>query len=380
MVVIIFFLLSGLIYMAMLLYFLIGIFRISNETNQRLFSVTVLIPARNEEKDISRCIESLWNQTYPREWYRVIVIDDQSTDRTAEVVEQVIKDKPNFQLLQHPPHQLYPTFKKQALLYALKKVHSQIVMTVDADSIAQPDWIKKMVELYDDETGVVAGLVTFHQAYEKSVFHRLQTLEFAGIVFCGVGAVGQNNPLICNGSNLSYRLQAFHEAGGYDGNEFVPSGDDDLFIQNVHKKTSWKIKYSLLPETINFTQPVNTLMEFINQRARWASKSLYYPQRWLFFLMLMIYFYYLLLVVFFPLTLLRLIPWKIYLLGLSLKIVPEFFIVNRAMKILNRRPLMKYFGLAQIFQILYVIIVGFLGFIHKYTWKGHSGGSAKKTV
>lgn len=377
---IVIFLLTGFVYMGMLLYFLIGIFRITHETNHRLLSVTVLIPARNEEKNISRCIESLWNQTYPRQWFKVIIIDDQSTDRTAEVVEKVIKDKPNFQLLRHPPHNLYPTFKKQALLYALKDVHSQIVMTIDADSIAQPNWIEGMVGQYDDDTGVVAGLVTFHQEYEQSVFYRLQTLEFAGIVFCGVGAVGQNHPLICNGSNLSYRLQTFYDAGGYDGNEFVPSGDDDLFIQNVHKKTTWKIKYSLLPETINYTRPVNTVLEFINQRARWASKSLYYPQRWLFFLMLMIYFYYLLLVVFFPLTLLQVISWKIYLLGLSLKIVPEFFIVQRAMKVLKKQPLMKYFGLAQIFQIVYVIIVGFLGFIHKYTWKGHSGGFTKKNV
>jgi cellulose synthase/poly-beta-1,6-N-acetylglucosamine synthase-like glycosyltransferase len=252
-------------------------------------TVTVLVPARNEEKNITHCINSLWNQTYPKEWYKVIIVDDQSTDNTAAVVEMLITDKSNFQLLRHPRHERQPTFKKQALKYVLKNVHSEIVMTIDADTAAQPSWIERMVGQYDPETGLVAGLVTFFPEYEKTIFHKIQTLEFAGIVFCGVGAVGNNNPLICNGSNLSYRLKAFQDTGGYDGNEFLPSGDDDLLLQNIHKRTPWKIKYSLSHDTINYTRSLDTLADFLNQRSRWASKSLHYPQKWLLVIMLLIY-------------------------------------------------------------------------------------------
>jgi cellulose synthase/poly-beta-1,6-N-acetylglucosamine synthase-like glycosyltransferase len=375
-----FFLILGFLYLGFLSYFLIGLYRIQIRSREQFLTVTVLVPARNEEKNITLCIDSLWNQTYPREWYKVIIIDDQSIDQTAAVVENLIKDKPNFQLLHHPRHELRPTFKKQALKYAMNNVQSEIIMTIDADSVAQPNWIEWMVASYDPETGLVAGLVTFFPEYEKTIFHKIQTLEFAGIVFCGVGAVGNNNPLICNGSNLSYRLRAFLDAGGYDGNEFLPSGDDDLLLQNIHKRTPWKIKYSLNHETINYTRSLDNWREFLNQRARWASKSLHYPQKWLLLVMLLIYFYYLLIIIFFPLALLQIIPWKIYLLGLAMKLIPEFFMVTRAAKILARKNLLKYFLLAQIFQILYVIVVGFLGFFNRFTWKGHSSGSAKKTV
>jgi cellulose synthase/poly-beta-1,6-N-acetylglucosamine synthase-like glycosyltransferase len=375
-----FFLLLGILYLGMISYFLVGLCRISRRATNQFLTVTVLVPARDEEKNISQCLTSLWNQTYPKEWYKVIIIDDQSTDNTATVVEQCIRDKPNFQLLRHPRHELHPTFKKQALKFALKNVHSEIIMTIDADSTAQPGWIEGMVGQYEPETGLVAGLVTFSRKYEKTIFHKIQTLEFAGIVFCGVGAVGNNVPLICNGSNLSYRLKTFQDAGGYDGTDFLPSGDDDLFLQNVHKRTPWKIKYSLFPETINYTEPLDNLREFINQRARWASKSLHYPQKWLLLLMSMIYLFYLLLIIFFPLTLFQVIPWKVYLLGLGLKIIPELLIVARATKVLGRSALLKYFAAAQIFQILYVIVVGFFGFFGWFSWKGHSGGSAKKVL
>ncbi len=339
-------------------------------------TVSVLVPARNEEDVVLQCLQSLWAQDFPKELYKVYVIDDHSTDNTAAIVEEFIKDKPNFSLLRHQKDPARSTFKKQALKFALREVDSDIVMTIDADSVALASWIKKMVSHYDTDTGLVAGLVTFLPELERGFFHKIQTLEFAGIVFCGVGAVGHDNPLICNGSNLSYRLQAFKDAGGYQGNEYLPSGDDDLLLQNFHNKTSWKIKYAIDPETINYTIPVNSLSEFINQRARWASKSLHYPKKWLFLIMFAIYVYYALIILLIPLVILGLFPWQIYLIGLLLKMIPEALIISRGLKTLGRRHLRRYFLFAQIFQVIYVLIVGFMGFFKRFSWKGLDGNSA----
>jgi len=261
------FLLLGSFYFLVILYFFSGIYRISQTEFSHSLTVSVLVPARNEQDQIIHCLQSLWVQDYPKELYKVYIVDDHSSDNTAEIVAEFIKDKPNFTLLRHRKDPARSTFKKQALNYALQWVDSDIVMTIDADSLALTSWIRKMVNQYDKDTGLVAGLVTFLPGREKDLFHKIQTLEFAGIVFCGVGAVGHDNPLICNGSNLSYRLQAFKDAGGYQGNEYLPSGDDDLLLQNFHNKTSWKIKYSIDPQTINYTIPLDGLSEFLNQRA-----------------------------------------------------------------------------------------------------------------
>ena len=370
---ILFFLTLGLFYCIIMLYFFTGIYRlpaVNPDLPNATLTVSVLVPARNEEAHIIRCLESLWQQSFPRDRFKVIVIDDHSTDNTAELVEKYISDKPNFELLRYQQNPVRTTFKKQALTFALQQIDSEIVMTIDADSVASPQWIEKMLGFYEPDTGMVAGLVTFLPESERGIFQKIQTLEFAGIVFCGAGAAGHRNPLICNGSNLSYRLQAFREAGGYRGNEFLPSGDDDLLLQNIHKNTSWKIKYSLDSATINYTEPVYRFSDFINQRSRWASKSLHYPKWWLFFIMLGIYVYYASLLVFLPATLLGLFPWQFYLAGLLLKMIPEALIISRALSILGRSRLRRYFLPAQFFQIIYVLIVGFMGIFKKFNWKG----------
>lgn len=363
------FMLLGILYALLIFYFYYGLFHFSQTTAQSKLTVTVLVPARNEQDNIIHCLESLHCQTYPAESWRVLIIDDDSSDDTAERVRKFISDKPQFTLLQHARNSSQPTYKKQALKFALQQVSSDIVMTIDADTLAQPSWIEKMAGLYEDDTGLVAGVVTFPASLENTFFHKIQTLEFAGIVFCGVGAAGQKNPLICNGSNLSYRLQAFKEAGGYATNEFLPSGDDDLLLQNIQKNTSWKVKYSVNSQTINYTRPVDDWYNFINQRSRWASKSLHYPKKWLFAIMATFYIYYLLIMILFPFTLMGLFPWKFYVAGVLLKIIPEALLLWKALAVLKRRDLMKYFLPAQIFQLSYVAIVGIRGFFHRFSWK-----------
>ncbi len=359
----------GIFYSLVLLYFWIGIWRTPRQTGTNRMTVTVLVPARNEEKHIRECLESLAAQSYPADLFRVIVIDDQSTDRTAEIVEQFVKGRKNFRLLRYRNSGTHPTYKKQALNFAMQFVQSELVFTIDADTVAQPEWLERMVNHYDHQTGMVAGLVTFRAEAEERLFDRLQTLEFAGIVFCGVGAVGNHNPIICNGSNLSYRMVAFQEVGGYEGHLHIPSGDDDLLMQNIHRHTHWKVRYSLDERTINFTQPVATVADFLNQRSRWASKALHYPSRWIFPFLLGIYLFFLLTVLAPLLGVTGILEWRTVGLGLGLKIVPEFLIIIQALRVLRRNDLLRYFPVAELFHAPYILYVGFRGFFNKYSWK-----------
>ncbi len=363
------FIFFGVIYAAIILYFFSGLFRISQTVQENRFSVSVMVPARNEAQHITECLASLWNQTYPSALYEVVVIDDNSTDNTGRVVEEFISDKPNFRLLRHQISGARPTYKKQALKFAIGETRGEIIMTIDADTVAQERWIQEIISQYDENTGLVAGLVSFPRHSEHSLFHRLQTLEFAGIVFCGVGSAGNNNPIICNGSNLSYRRQAFEDAGGYEGHLHLPSGDDDLLLQNIHSKTDWKIKYALFPESINFTRPAESLHSFLNQRSRWASKSLHYPSAWILPLLFSIYIFYLLVLAGLPLVLTGILSPAIFAVALLLKMIPEALVIFRALSILRRRDLLKLFLIAQFFQIPYILYVGFRGFFHKFSWK-----------
>jgi cellulose synthase/poly-beta-1,6-N-acetylglucosamine synthase-like glycosyltransferase len=363
------FLTLAVIYGCVIFSFYIGLNRIRNQTGDSKLTVSVLVPARNEENNIISCLESLHSQSYPRELYEVIIIDDNSTDRTSDLVQEYIQDKSNFRLIKKKNDVNQCTFKKQALKSALNAVKNEIIMTIDADTVANERWIELMTAQYENDTGLVAGLVSFPRRDENTLFKKIQTLEFAGVVFAGVGSVGNNIPLICNGSNLSYRLKTFKEAGGYDANIHLPSGDDDLLLQNIHGKTNWRIKYSLIADTINYTRATDRLLAFINQRARWASKSLHYPKKWVFLLMLSFYLYYLSIPVFAILTVFGYFSVSIFLVGFVLKLTTEAFVISKALKILNRRDLWIYFFPTQVFQIIYVLLVGILGLFNKFTWR-----------
>ncbi|RMF57252.1 MAG: glycosyltransferase [Calditrichaeota bacterium] len=333
--------------------------------------VTVLVPARNEAHRIVNTLKSLKEQTYPTSLLQVIIIEDHSTDHTADVVRQFIDEHQlsHFKLLIHRNDGQKPTFKKTAIKFALEYAHGEVILTTDADCKVQPRWVESMVEHYDDNTGMVAGLVTFELDEKSTLFHRLQTLEFAGLVLSGVGAVGNEHPLICNGSNLSYRRAAFDEVGGFDGHEHLPSGDDDLLMQNLHHHTRWKIRYNLQPEAINYTRPVDSLSEFLNQRARWASKSTNYPGVLTSLFLLGIYLFYLLLFLMTPLAILHKFPLSILMIGYGMKIIPEFMIMRSGLRILQQSSLLRWFPVAEFFQIPYIVYAGFAGFFKLFKWK-----------
>lgn len=368
------FLTIAIFYSCIIMFFYVGIVRELKRPQppkQETPSVSVLVPARNESEHILATVESLHRQNYPANLLEIIIIDDHSTDGTGELVKQFLKDRSieNIQVLRHENNGEKRTYKKNAIAFALGFARGEIILTTDADCQVQPDWVTAIVNAYHPETGMVAGLITFNPESERTLFHKLQTLEFAGLVFAGVGAIGNHYPLICNGSNLSYRRAAFDEVGGFSGHDHIPSGDDDLFMQNLHHHTNWHIRYNLAANSINYTEPVDTLKQFLNQRARWASKSTHYPGILTMFLLLWIYLFYLMLLVLPPITVLGFFSWKIFLAGLALKVIPEFLVIRQALKILNRIELTRYFLIVEICQIPYIVFAGFAGFFNLYQWK-----------
>lgn len=337
--------------------------------------VSVLVPARNEAEHIIATLKALSVQTYPASRLEVIVIDDNSVDGTGEVVKTFLAQEhlPHFKLITHRNDGGKRTYKKTAIAHALQTARGEIIMTTDADCRVQPGWVESMVKHFEADTGMVAGLITFMPEKERTAFHKLQTLEFAGLVFVGVGAIGNHYPLICNGSNLGYRRAAFDEVGGFAGHEHIPSGDDDLFMQNLHRRTGWKIRYNLDPASINYTRPVDSLNAFLNQRARWASKGTHYPGFKTFLFLLLIYLFYLALIFLLPLAFLGLFPWEILALGFVFKLLPEYLVIRQALKVLQRRKLKRWFLVAQAVQVPYIVYAGFSGFFNLFKWKADKG-------
>ena len=105
--------------------------------------ISIIIPARNEEQNITNCINSILSQVYPRELYEIIVVDDHSTDGTADCVHSAAGGNVKYISLEHYLDGAVPkSHKKAAITAGVNQSKGELIITTDADCTALPDWLK----------------------------------------------------------------------------------------------------------------------------------------------------------------------------------------------------------------------------------------------
>ena len=235
--------------------------------------VSVIIPFRNEEKNILKTYDNLINQNYPKEKFELIFVNDSSDDNSLKILNN-LSTQENVFIFSVPNDYSINAHKKRAIRFGIEKSKGEIVVTTDADCIHKKDWLKNLSKFMDNETGFISGPVEFIS--DSNLFSKMQRLEFAGLVITGAGLIGSGNPIICNAANIAYRKKVFEEVGGFSYQMSLSSGDDELLMQKIHRDTNYKIKFALDKNAIVSTEANPTLKDFYHQRKRWASKGLFY--------------------------------------------------------------------------------------------------------
>ena len=363
-----------LIYVALVLYMRFGWYRtglsVSRTSGSNPGTVSVLIAARNEEDNIGRTLDCMIAQTYPKHLLEVIVIDDHSTDRTAEIVRSYHTQ--GVRLLQLDEGDKLNSYKKLAIAKAIDLSSGDIIMTTDADCRMGPNWVKTVVD-YMERGGLemVSSPVAYHE--EKSLFERLQTLEFLYLIGLGASGIGNGVPTTCNGANLAYRKETFYRVGGFKGIDDLASGDDELLLHKVSEGAAHRIGFCKSSEAIVYTEAKPTLASFISQRKRWASKSTKYKDKrivalgvviWLFNLALLwgtVHFFYRLPV----------FDW-VFAVCVVLKIAVEFVFLLPITQFVRRTELLRYVPILSFAHAIYLVYIGVAGNIGKYDWKGRT--------
>ncbi len=329
--------------------------------------VSVIIPLRNESGNIESLCNSLNSQTLSKAKFEIIFIDDNSDDDTYE---KLLKHKPdNSKILRVKNGRNNQARKKKALIEGVKNASNPIIISTDADCSFYSCWLEVMSKYFDEKTAIVAGPVDLKS--DKSLFSKIQRLEFAGLILTGAGLIGINNPTICSAANFAYRKSVFEEVDGFNDQLGFTSGDDDLFLQKVASLTNYKIKFAYEKEAIVTTHPRTNVGDFLHQRKRWASKSLFYNNKLLVLKIILIFLFYLGLI-------LQLIgglffdPLLFITFGLSLlvKIIVEYLVLNYGSKTLYDRKILRPFILAEFIQIPYIIISAIGGLFGNFKWKG----------
>ena len=330
-------------------------------------SLSIVIPFRNEEENILNVLKSIEAQNYPEDLYEVIFVNDHSEDKSVEILKSFIT-KHNIKIISATETGNKRAFKKKAILQGIELASGELIVLTDADCLHSPEWLNSLVNHFDKDTAFVSGPVEFIS--DGSFFSELQQLEFYGLIIVGAGLIGVNKPVICNSANLAFRKNVFFEVGGYNDQFHLSSGDDELLMQKIHRQTKYKIKFAPEINAIVKTKPNKTLKEFFNQRKRWASKSLFYKNAALKIKLMFLVLFYIAL----PLQLflgIYLSPYFLisFLVSLTVKFLFEYFTLNIGKKIFASLKF-KYFLLAELFHLPYIIISSLSGLIGNFEWKG----------
>ncbi len=341
--------------------------------------VSIIIPTRNEEKNIIQCLTAIYKQTYSKKNVEVIVVDDYSTDTTTQVVNSFKEKKEWTQLqlleLRDTSNERY---KKAAITAGIKQAKGELILTTDADCTMGHEWLTEVVKFFKQTNAVlVSGAVVFDWDKKKQnilshFFLQIQQLEFAGLVGIGGAALQLKFPNMCNGANMAYKKEVFDEVGGYIGNDNLLSGDDEFLMHKVFSKYPKQVHFLKNKKTIVKTPPAFTFKAFMAQRMRWVSKSTKYSDKRITAVLAMAYLFNLSIVVNGFLGFINPLIWWVAIGQLVFKIFVEYWFYATVLKYFNLKHLLKYIIAAQPFHILYVLIIGILGNFGSYSWKGRT--------
>jgi len=223
--------------------------------------VTVMIPAYNEESVIVDTVRSALASVYPK--LEILVIDDGSTDHTAELVRSNFANDPRVRLLLQPNRG-----KPAALNHALSEATGEIVVSIDADTIVDPEAVPRLVRHFvNPKVGAVAGNVKVMN--RNKWLTRWQALEYITSQNLEKRAFDLLNCIpVVPGAAGAWRTDLLRANGGFSGDTVAEDTDLTLTI----RRNGWKILYD--EDAIGRTEVPDTVEALIRQRFRWTFGTL----------------------------------------------------------------------------------------------------------
>jgi poly-beta-1,6-N-acetyl-D-glucosamine synthase len=230
-------------------------------------SVSVIVPVRNEAKNLVALLNSLLTQNVDGLYWEVIFVDDHSVDNSMAIISDWKKSNPQ---VNSTVLSANGVGKKNAITEAVQAARGDIIMTTDADCDLPSNWISVMYNSFDVNSVMVVGAVKINPKNE--IFSRMQSMEFSSLLGSGLAMLKVGFPVFCNGASLAYRKSAFREVGGYVDNAHIASGDDEFLMRKLNRRFGDSITIVKDFSATVSTNPQSTVKDFFHQRIRWAGK------------------------------------------------------------------------------------------------------------
>ncbi|MBU3105653.1 glycosyltransferase [Clostridium gasigenes] len=234
--------------------------------------VTVMVPSHNEGVVIKRTAESLLRLDYPKERYEIIIINDNSSDNSEEILNQV-KDKykgRNFTVI-NTDSVTGGKGKSNALNMAFNISQGEYLAIYDADNTPEPKALKYLIQTIDEDPKLGAVIGKFRCRNKNmnllTAFINIETLSFQWMAQAGRWQIF--NLCTIPGTNFVVRRKLIEEMGGWDTKAIT----EDTEISFRLYRMGYKIKF--MPLAVTWEQEPQTLKVWFRQRTRWAKGNIY---------------------------------------------------------------------------------------------------------
>ena len=360
----------GIIYAVILGVFATALFwrRLLTRTSWRP-RVSIIVPARNEEKNIGSCLNSLAALCYPPELLDIIIVDDNSDDRTPRIVGEFVSRYPHMQLITAGERGEHLKGKTGAIARGVDHAGGEVLFFTDADCLVPGGWIEETLKYYvDEKVGLVAG---FTELSATNVFASLQALDWFTLFSAAAAAAALGFPVTAVGNNLSIRKSVYDAVGGYGNIDFSVT-EDLALVQAATSRTPTKLRFPIDKGTLVESAPCASWREWYHQRKRWfvGGRKMKWGSQVV--LLIVVFFNALLLWTLATEPFVTIAPW------LGLKLVADSALVFPALRRFHKLPLLRHIPVYQLYLTLYVFILTVITSFHRSVrWKNrdfNSGG------
>lgn len=244
--------------------------------SQELPFFSILLAARNEEKNILACLQSLTNLDYPVEKLQILIGNDGSTDNTEQIIRDFITDKPHFQLINIEKRLGKAQGKANVLAHLAHLAKGDLWLVLDADIEVKPTWVRCYWQFYQQAQNPNLGIMTgFTLIKGTHIFHHWQAFDWLfGLTYIKILS-DFKIPLTTLGNNMLVTKQAYWATGGYENIPFSITEDFALFHAITRK--GFDFKNYIHVDLMSITQPMPTWASLMHQRKRWMRGALQLP-------------------------------------------------------------------------------------------------------
>ncbi|HCY18000.1 MAG: Glycosyltransferase involved in cell wall biogenesis [Candidatus Nomurabacteria bacterium GW2011_GWF2_35_12] len=229
--------------------------------------VTIIVPCWDEEKTIYKTVRSLLNLNYPKDKIEIFLIDDGSTDGTWNIIRKFAKPaRPNGRSGGYPNIRIFHKEnggKYTALNLGLKYVQTNFLGCLDADSVADPESLVRVISYFEKDPNIMAVAPSIIAFKSKNIIQNAQKAEYDMSVYIKkmLGFLGAIH--VTPGPLTIFRRKVFDDLGPYRH----AHNTEDMEIAYRMQKNHYRIEQC--NDAYVYTNTPLTIRKLYRQRLRW---------------------------------------------------------------------------------------------------------------